>query len=42
MNNPFSGIMSFRKTNTNVIKKFIAKLDPKRASRILDMNTNIL
>ena len=32
----------FRETNTDEIKKFIEKLDPKRASQKPDMSTNIL
>ena len=32
----------FRETNTNEIKKFIEKLDPKKASQKSDMSTNIL
>ena len=31
-----------RKTNTDEIKKFIEKLDPKKASEKSDMSTNIL
>ena len=29
-------------TNTDVIKKFIEKLDPKKASQKFEMKTNIL
>ena len=32
----------FRKTNTNEIKKFIEKLDPKKSSQKSDMSSNIL
>ena len=32
----------FRETNTNDIKTFIEKLDPKKASQKSDMATNIL
>ena len=32
----------FRETNTDEIKKFIEKLDPKKASQKSDMSTNIL
>ena len=32
----------FGKTNTDEIKKFIEKLDPKKASQKSDMSTNIL
>ena len=31
----------FRKTNTDEIKKFIEKLDPKKASQKSDMSTNL-
>ena len=31
-----------RETNTHEIKKFIEKLDPKKASQKSDMSTNIL
>ena len=32
----------FRETNINEIKKFLRKLDPKKASQKSDMSTNIL
>ena len=32
----------FEETKTNEIKKFIEKLDPKKASQKSDMSTNIL
>ena len=32
----------FRETNTNEIKKFIEKLDPKKSSQKFDMSTDIL
>ena len=32
----------FKETNTDEIKKFIEKLDPKKASQKSDMSTNIL
>ena len=32
----------FKETNTNEIKKFVEKLDPKKTSQKFDMSTNIL
>ena len=37
-----SKIFRLRETNTDVIKMFTEKLDPKKASKKFDMNTNIL
>ena len=37
-----SKIFRFRETNTDEIKKFIEKLDPKKASQKSDMSANIL
>ena len=37
-----SKIFRFRETNTDEIKKFTEKLDPKKASQKSDMSTNIL
>ena len=37
-----SKTVRFRETNTDEIKKFIEKLDPKKASQKSDMSTDIL